>query len=113
MQHINNFKIKHKNGKYNSLDKAYNSLIIKALHNGNSEHAERWEAYNVIITELLKFGKEKYFEEIKYRFTDGEDSNLVILDILNREDEWPPLIWLLKKRVEGYAEEDQFKRFYE
>jgi hypothetical protein len=45
----------------------------------------RWETYNVIIETLLSKVDTHYFEEIKYRLTDGEDPNIVILDIIERE----------------------------
>jgi hypothetical protein len=58
----------------------------------------RWETYNVIIETLLSKGDTHYFEEIKYRLTDGEDPNIVILDIIEREvDDENGLVWLLKK----------------
>ncbi len=51
---------------------------------------------------------------MKYRLTDGEDPNKVILDIIEREvDEINGLIWILKRRIEDYIEDDYIKRFYE
>jgi hypothetical protein len=72
----------------------------------------RWETYNLIIMQLVKQGKINYFKEMKYRLTDGEDPNEIILDILDRElDDMDGLIWFLKRRVEEYIEEDFFKKF--
>jgi hypothetical protein len=72
----------------------------------------RWETYNLIIMQLVKQGKINYFKEMKYRLTDGEDPNEIILDILEREvDDMDGLIWFLKRRVEEYIEEDFFNKF--
>jgi hypothetical protein len=54
-----------------------------------------------------------YFDEVKYRLTDGENPNQVILDIINRDlDSVNGLVWLLKRRIEEYIEEDFIRRFY-
>ena len=51
--------------------------------------------------------------EIKYRITDGEDPNIILLEIINRESETEDgLIWFLKRRVEEYIDEDFFNRFF-
>ena len=55
---------------------------------------------------------ENYFDEIKYRLTDGEDANQVILDIIERDmDNMNGLIWFLKRRVEEYIQADNLRRF--
>lgn len=100
------------NKKYTVLDKAYRKLINDVL-NVSEENKERWEYYNIIIDELIKNEKEEYFQELKYRLTDGENPNKVILDIINRDKELSNLMWFLVKRIEEYLEEDFYNRFIE
>lgn len=106
------FLLKTSKGKHSTLDKAYNKHIICVLENLDEETESRWETYSLIIMQLVKQGKTDTFKEIKYRITDGEDPNLIILDILEREaDDMDGLIWFLKRRIEEYVEDDFFKRF--
>jgi len=96
-----------------TLDKAYNFHISKILQVLDEEEAARWETYNLIITELINDGHENYFDEVKYRLTDGENPNHVIKDILERDlVNINGLVWLLKRRIDEYIEEDDIKRFY-
>lgn len=100
-------------GKKSTLDKAYNRHLININNSLDEESQSRWETYSFIIERLIEDGKEIYLKEIKYRLTDGENPNEVILDILNRESEnMDGLTWMLKRRVEEFLEEDFFKRFY-
>lgn len=110
---IYNFILK-KGGKSTTLDKQYGKLIKRIIDKGDEEMEERWEIYNLIIKELIDADGGKYFEEIKYRLTDSEDPNAVILDIISRydPDEVSNLIWVFKKKLEEFIEEDFFKRFY-
>jgi hypothetical protein len=109
------FIVKTNPGKTSVLDKEYIRLIKNIILTSDEEKESRWETYNLIIKDFFDVDGGKYFEEIKYRLTDGENPNLVILDIISRysEGELSYLIWILKKRVEEYIEEDFFKRFYE
>jgi hypothetical protein len=110
----NNFLLKAGQGKKTALDKAYYKHINNIIPTLDKEKEERWETYNVIIQELINEGKGNYFQEIKYRLTDGEDPNEVMLDIIGREvDEVNGLIWFLKRRIEEYLEDDYIRRFYE
>ena len=100
-------------GRKTTLDKAYNRHISNILLNLNEEDEARWETYNLIIIELVKNGYQDYFDEVKYRLTDGENPNYVILDIIDRDlDGVDGLVWLLKRRIEEYIEEDFIRRFY-
>jgi len=107
------FIVKSGSGKNSNLDKAYNKLINNLLVEMNEETEERWETYNLIIKELFQIDNGKYFEEIKYRLTDGEDPNYLLLEIASRynQDELSFLVTFLLKRVEEYLDEDFFKRF--
>lgn len=110
----NNFILKAGQGKSTTLDKAYSKHINCILQTLDEEKEGRWETYNIIIEELLRQGKGKYFQEIKYRLTDGEDPNQVMLDIINRDVEnVDGLLWFLKIKVDEYLEDDFIKRFYE
>jgi hypothetical protein len=110
----NNFLVKAGQGKTTLLDKAYQKHIETILQTSDDEKVLRWETYNIVIQELVKQGKVDYFNEIKYRLTDGEEPSFVILDIIDREiDDIDGLIWFLKRRIEEYIEDDKIRRFYE
>ena len=110
----NNLLIKANQGKKTILDRAYTKHINSIFETLDEEKESRWETYNVIMEELINDGKGIYFEEIKYRLTDGENPNSVMLDIINREpDTNSGLLWFLKKRIEEYIEDDYLRRFYE
>jgi hypothetical protein len=101
-------------GKKTTLDNAYFKHINNIIETLDEEKELRWETYNTIVEELINQGKGEYFEEIKYRFTDGENPNQVMLDIIEKEiDEVNGLIWFLKRRLEEYLEDDYLRRFYE
>lgn len=109
----NDFLIKACHGKQTTLDKAYNRHIKKIIQTLDDELEGRWEVYNLIMDELINQGKSDCFNEFRYRLTDGENANSIILSIIEREGvEINGLIWLLKRRLEEYAEDDFIKRFY-
>ena len=94
------------------LDKAYNTHINNILDNIDEEKASRWEVYELIIDEIKKDTKRDYIKEVKYRFSDGEDHNKVILEIIDRESEnINDLVWYLRKRIEEFIDEDYFNEF--
>lgn len=106
------FTIKGGSGNYTNLDKEYNNLLNEILRTTDDEIIYRWEIYNLIMEELLNLDKENIFEEIKYRLTDKEDPNNVMLDIIDRESNSSGLLWFIKKRIEEYIEEDFYNQFY-
>jgi hypothetical protein len=109
----NNLLLRASKRKKTILDKVYSSHIYNIISNLDEEEEDRWETYNLIITELLNTDSKDYFDEVKYRLTDGENPNQVILDIINRDlDSVNGLVWLLKRRIEEYIEEDFIRRFY-
>jgi len=109
----NNLLLRTSKSKKTILDKEYNHHIYNVISNLNEEEEARWETYNLIITELGNSNSKDYFDEVKYRLTDGENPNQVILDIINRDlDNVNGLVWLLKRRIEEYIEEDFIRRFY-
>ena len=112
---IFDFIVKAGPDKTTMLDKEYRRLINNVISTNNEEVETRWEIYNMIIKEFFKTDGGKYFQEIKYRLTDGENPNNVILEIISRykESELSYLVWNLKKRIEEYAEDDFFKRFFD
>jgi len=100
--------------KSNILDKQYKNFMLKLKEKNNDEVEDRWEIYNVIIDELIKEGDENCLNEIKYRITDGEDPNVIILDVIEKnKDNVNSLIWFLKRRVEEFLDEDLFKKFFQ
>jgi len=95
------------------LDIAYKNHINIILESLDEEAKARWEIYDLIIIELMSLGNFDYFEELKYRLTDGEDPNEIILSFIDRDSEnVSSLIWSLKDRIEEFIEEDMFKRFF-
>jgi len=106
------FLLNPSHGKASKLDFEYHKHINKVIETLNDEEEERWEIYSVVIEQLINEGKGHYFKEIKYRLTDGENPNEIILDILEREaDNLDGSTWFFKRRIEEYIEEDFFKRF--
>jgi len=112
MEHLD-FIVNGNKGRSQILDKQYRKIINDVILTNNEEIEARWETYNLIIKEFFDIDDGEYFQEIKYRLTDGEDPNMVLLDIISRYsvNELSYLIWMLKRRIEDYIEEDFFKRF--
>ncbi|NIQ13912.1 MAG: hypothetical protein GTO02_05760, partial [Candidatus Dadabacteria bacterium] len=54
-----------------------------------------------------------YFNEFKYRITDGEDPNIVSIDIINRDDDVKASLWFMIKIIEGFMDDDFIARFCE
>jgi hypothetical protein len=88
------------------LFRSYRDFVINSLVNFDDETITRWEVYNTIMFELVNTGKYESFQEIKYRVTDGENPNLVMLDIMNKFCEDNDLIWLLKPQIKVFVIED-------
>jgi hypothetical protein len=64
------------------------------------------------MEELVNLGEIDLFNEIKYRLTDGEDPNLVIISILDKFQNDSGFLWLIRKTIENYIEEDFENQFY-
>lgn len=112
MKNFNNV-IKDGSGRYSNLDKEYSKFLENTLNNIYDDAIlYRWETYNLIMSELIELGENKLFDEIKYRFTDGENPNEVILDILNRTPNASGFLWLIRKRISEYIDEDFENEFY-
>ena len=108
----NIFLLNPSHGKASKLDFEYHKHIIKVIETLSEEDEERWEIYSAVIEQLINDGKNHYFKEIKYRLTDGENPNEVILDILEKENEnIDGSMWFFKRRIEEYIDDDYFKRF--
>lgn len=100
--------------KKTTLDRAYKKHIVNKLTTfEEEEEEERWETYNLIVNSLSKNDNYNYIDEMKYRVTDGENLNEVLLSFIERNVlEVDGLVWLLKRRIEEYLEDDFLKRFY-
>jgi len=98
--------------KYNVLDKMFDRLIRESLNTMNDNYDDRWETYDLILYELKREFNYITYDEIKYRLTDGENINDVFYDIILRGEYSSSLIWLFKRRIEEYIEEDFYNRFY-
>ena len=107
------FLLKSKYNKKSSLDIAYKNHLNSIIDNIDEEQEARWETYSFIIETLNKEGKSNYFSELKYRLSDGENPNNIMIDIIERESEIMDGLYLvLKKRLEEYLDDDYFKQFY-
>tara|TARA_R100000988_G_C3986912_1_gene160310 strand:+ start:834 stop:1175 length:342 start_codon:yes stop_codon:yes gene_type:complete len=109
-----NYTINSGSGRYTNLDKEYNKFLEKTLRNikDDDDVIHKWDTYNLIMTELLQLGKHKLFNEIKYRLTDGENPNEVMIDILDRDNNLSGFLWLVRKRIEEYINDDFENKFY-
>ena len=108
-----NIVIKDGSGRYSNLDKEYSRFLGDTLKNIQDDNIlYRWETYNLIMSELLELGRINLFNEVKYRFTDGEDPNVVMLDILERAPNVSGFLWLVRKRIEEYIDDDFENQFY-
>lgn len=105
------FTIKGVSGKFNKLDKLYRDYVVNSIKNNNESNIFRWEVYNLIMNELLKIGKYDSFEEAKYRITDGENPNQVMMEMLDRFCDTNHLMWIMRGKVENFMEEDAVNRF--
>ncbi len=95
------------------LDKLYYKHVNCLLNNLDEEEEIKWETYGLIIENLVNQGHNNILKEVKYRMTDGENPNQIILDIIHRHsDTVDGIIWFLKRRVEEYLEEDFYKKFF-
>jgi hypothetical protein len=110
---MNNFNltIKSGSGKFSKLDKLYRDFAINSINDSEEEYLDRWEVYNVIMNELIKIGEYTYFEEVKYRITDGENPNLVMLEMINKFFINSNLFFVLKSIIENFIDEDCVNRF--
>lgn len=106
-----NITIKAGTGKFNNLDKEYNNFITLTMTNVDAETKLRWETYSIIMDELLNIGMVDCFEEAKYRLTDGENPNVVLIDMIDRNKNASGLLWFIRKRVQEYMDEDFYNRF--
>lgn len=107
-----NILFKSGNERKTYLDKAYNNHIKSLFDELDDDKKARWEIYNVIVEELTNNTDEDHMKEIKYRLTDGEDPNEIILDIIDRHsDNLHDVIWFLRKKIEDYIDEDFFNKF--
>ena len=95
------------------LNKTFNNLITKMLHQMDDSELSRLTTYDIILNEWIDEEKMTYLDELKYRVTDGENINQVLLDII-KNDEIPSYICINQKHtLKEYLSEDTFKVFYE
>ena len=110
---VNNFLNATCQTKKTRLDKLYYDHVNGLLSNIKEEDEIRWETYGLIIDNLIKLGYKNILKEVKYRITDGENPNKIMLDIIQRYSEnVDSMVWFLKRRVEEYLEEDYFNEFF-
>ena len=113
MMGTNIFLLTPGHGKKSILDNAYNQHLNNVLKTIDEEEETKWETYSFIIELLISQGKQTYLQELKYRLSDGENPNAIILDIIQRySDSVDAMVWFFKKRLEEYLEEDFYKKFF-
>jgi hypothetical protein len=93
--------------KVNILDKEYDKVLFLIKNNLGESADDRFDIYLVVIDELKKH---KMLSEFKYRLTDGEEINQLILDIINKNKS-NDVLWFLKDKIEIFLEEDFIKKF--
>lgn len=108
-----NHPIKGGFGRCLKLDKEYNRYLEKELNKiQNDDILHRWDIYNLIMEKLIDLNKLDLFDEVRYRITDEEDPNYVMLDVLNKSEVLSGFLWLVKKRIKFFIDEDFENRFY-
>ncbi len=108
-----NHQIKGGFGRCLNLDKEYNRYLEKTLKKiQDDDMLHRWDIYNLIMEELIELNKLDLFDEVRYRITDDEDPNEVMMDVLNKTEVLSGLLWLIKKRIKFFIDEDFENRFY-
>jgi hypothetical protein len=110
---VNNFLVTTCQLKKTRLDKLYYDHVNYLLSGIDEDEEIKWETYGLIIENLLNQGDKNLLEELKYRMTDGENTNEIILDMIHRHSESVDgIVWFLKRRVEEYLEDDFYKKFF-
>ena len=110
---VNNFLVTTCQTNKTRLDKLYYDHVNCLLNNLDEDEEIKWETYGLIIENLLNQGHKNILKEVKYRMTDGENPNVILLDIIQRHsDTVDGIIWFLKRRIEEYLEEDFYKKFF-
>lgn len=90
--------------------KSYVASILNALKDDDDEI--RWEIYNIIMSNFYNKGKINLINEYKYRVTDGENPNEIILDIINKHPyDIDSTVWSFKRKLEEFLEDDFINRF--
>jgi len=97
--------------KKTALNLAYKNFLDEIKPTLDDETEERWEVYDMILSELVRGGYNSEFEEYKYRITDNENPNFILYDILNRID-GTPLTYIFTNNLKRYIDEDNMSRFY-
>ncbi len=90
------------------LDKKFHSFI---KNNMNDIKIERVSVYETIISELLWLDKIELINEIKYRVTENEDPNDVLIDTLEN-DEVCYVMNAYINQLKDFRNEDIMDRFY-
>ena len=108
-----NHPIKGGFGRCLNLDKEYNRYLEKTINKiQDDDILYRWDIYNLIMEELIELDKLDLFDEVRYRITDDEDPNHVMIDVLDKAEVLSGFLWLIKKRIKFFIDEDFENRFY-
>jgi len=99
-------------GKNRYLNNAYKRFVTNTLTNLSDNEIERWEVYNMVANELVGYGYLTEFDELRYRITDKENPNDVIIDILDNI-ECTTLLRTLYSMAEIYADEDFHSEYFD
>lgn len=108
MENLNFVKNTDKLNSTNTLDREFKKFI----HTDLSYDKGRLEIYNYVMNQLINNDMIDYLNEMKYKITDGENPNKVILDIINKNKTTKAIFWNVKKKIEEYLDEDLYDKFY-
>jgi hypothetical protein len=108
---MDKFKIKMGLGKYNALDREYSRYICNNLKKNDDTINDRFELYNLIMVELSEIGDKQSFDEVKYRVTDGEDINFVMLDIVKRYLDTNIILYSTYTEILEYISKDLTEKY--
>ena len=96
------------NNKNNILNKDYENFL-KQMNGDNRLCKERLDIYKYIF-EVMKYdNKQNLMNEIKYRVTDNENFNEVILSILEKDGDLMSKLLFIKNRLTGFLIEDKIR----
>ena len=94
-----------------TLNNLFNRFITKLVHSMSEEELSRTYTYDLIINEWDIEEKISYLEELKYRVTDGEDINQVLLDIIGNDELPTNIAKNQKSLLREYISQDKLKSF--
>ena len=94
------------------LDKEYNKFIYKTIRELSDSDENKWIIYKLILKDLVDLKLISFIKEFKYRLTDKEDPNLIMLDIIKRDKFESSMFWYYQCKLDYFLEYEFSKQFY-